>query len=162
LFCQFIWAAFQVENTEHIKYPNPEPNVVNPNEKATQLTRKSYHEDGVSHGGTASQSTHRALAPVSPRHMWSQVPDTGHNPRLVEERQRKIDEFQRQQLPVEQMQQGGSLYGQRLAGFNPIVNPTSSSEAHGTVLPICPRCIGPHCLPAVKLRSVWSAIGTHG
>jgi CCR4-NOT transcriptional complex subunit CAF120 len=41
--------------------------------------------------------------------------------RLAEDRQRKLDELQRQQL--EQMQQGGSLYGQQLAGFNPMMNP---------------------------------------
>jgi CCR4-NOT transcriptional complex subunit CAF120 len=185
--------------------------------------RKSYYEDGVSHGGAASQGpipTH-APAPIAPRHMWSQVLDPGHNPgavpetnsrgtfiqldppeqsmtkaftphgllsaglqdkedrsakrqeelaretgaslinvpnkppppqtgllgaitaherdrkreggvgaaltererekRLAEDRQRKLDELQRQQL--EQMQQGGSLYGQQLAGFNPMMNP---------------------------------------
>ena len=41
--------------------------------------------------------------------------------RLAEERQRKLDELQRQHL--EQMQQGGSLYNQQLAGFNPMMNP---------------------------------------
>jgi len=40
--------------------------------------------------------------------------------RLAEERQRRFDEQQRQQL--EQMQQGGSMYGQ-YPGFNPMVNP---------------------------------------
>lgn len=49
--------------------------------------RKSYHEDGVSHGGAASQGpipTH-APAPIAPRHMWSQVLDPGHNPGAVPE-----------------------------------------------------------------------------
>jgi hypothetical protein len=41
LFCEFIWTAFQVENTEDIKYPDPEPNAVSPNETTTQLARKS-------------------------------------------------------------------------------------------------------------------------
>jgi CCR4-NOT transcriptional complex subunit CAF120 len=41
--------------------------------------------------------------------------------RLAEERQRKLDDLQRQQL--EHMQQGGSLYGQQLAGYNPMMNP---------------------------------------
>jgi hypothetical protein len=41
LFCEFIWTAFQVENTEDIKYPDPEPNAVSPNETATQLAWKS-------------------------------------------------------------------------------------------------------------------------
>lgn len=41
--------------------------------------------------------------------------------RLAEDRQRKLDELQRQQL--EHMQQGGSLYGQQLAGYNPMMNP---------------------------------------
>lgn len=41
--------------------------------------------------------------------------------RMAEERQRKLDELQRQQL--EQMQQGGSLYGQQYPGFNPMMNP---------------------------------------
>jgi len=41
--------------------------------------------------------------------------------RMAEERQRKLDELQRQQL--EQMQQGGSLYGQPLPGYNPMMNP---------------------------------------
>ncbi|KAK2463437.1 hypothetical protein APHAL10511_004523 [Amanita phalloides] len=40
--------------------------------------------------------------------------------RIAEERQRRFDEQQRQQL--EQMQQGGSMYGQ-YPGFNPMVNP---------------------------------------
>jgi hypothetical protein len=33
--------ASKIENTEYIKYPEPEPNAVNPNEKTTQLARKS-------------------------------------------------------------------------------------------------------------------------
>ncbi|KAF8263900.1 hypothetical protein EI94DRAFT_1703672 [Lactarius quietus] len=42
--------------------------------------------------------------------------------RLAEERQRKLDDLQRQQL--EQMQQGGSLYGQQqFPGYNPMMNP---------------------------------------
>jgi CCR4-NOT transcriptional complex subunit CAF120 len=41
--------------------------------------------------------------------------------RLAEDRQRKLDELQRQQL--EHMQQGGSLYGQQLGGYNPMMNP---------------------------------------
>ena len=41
--------------------------------------------------------------------------------RVAEERQRKLDELQRQQL--EQMQQGGSMYGQPLPGYNPMMNP---------------------------------------
>ena len=42
--------------------------------------------------------------------------------RLAEDRQRKLDELQRQQL--EQMQQGGSMYGQQqYPGFNPMMNP---------------------------------------
>lgn len=40
--------------------------------------------------------------------------------RAAEERQRRFDEQQRQQL--EQMQQGGSMYGQ-FPGFNPMMNP---------------------------------------
>ncbi|KAH9959584.1 hypothetical protein BC827DRAFT_1212394 [Russula dissimulans] len=185
--------------------------------------RRSYYEDGVSHGGAAPQGpipTH-APAPIAPRHMWSQVLDPGHAPgavpennaretfiqlespaqtmtkaftphgllsaglqdkedrsakrqeelaretgaslinvpskppppqtgllgaitaherdrkreggvgaaltererekRMAEERQRKLDDLQRQQL--EQMQQGGSLYGQQLSGYNPMMNP---------------------------------------
>jgi CCR4-NOT transcriptional complex subunit CAF120 len=41
--------------------------------------------------------------------------------RLAEDRQRKLDELQRQQL--EQMQQGGSMYGQQFPGYNPMMNP---------------------------------------
>ena len=42
--------------------------------------------------------------------------------RLAEERQRKLDDLQRQQL--EHMQQGGSMYGQQqYPGFNPMMNP---------------------------------------
>ncbi|KAJ3555730.1 hypothetical protein NM688_g2411 [Phlebia brevispora] len=46
--------------------------------------------------------------------------------RVAEERQRKLDDFQRMQL--EQMQQGGSMYGgmgmaPQLTGFNPMMNP---------------------------------------
>ena len=36
-----FWPAFQVENTEYIKYPEPEPNAVHPHEKTTQLAWKS-------------------------------------------------------------------------------------------------------------------------
>lgn len=39
--------------------------------------------------------------------------------RVVEERQRKLDEFQRQQL--DQMQQGGSMYGGGMMGYNPMM-----------------------------------------
>ena len=31
-FCHFIWTAFQIENTEYIKFPEPEGNAVNSNE----------------------------------------------------------------------------------------------------------------------------------
>ncbi|KAI0065314.1 hypothetical protein BV25DRAFT_162900 [Artomyces pyxidatus] len=42
--------------------------------------------------------------------------------RLAEERQRKLDDYQRQQL--EQMAQGGSMYGgQQFPGYNPMMNP---------------------------------------
>jgi CCR4-NOT transcriptional complex subunit CAF120 len=41
--------------------------------------------------------------------------------RLAEERQRKLDDLQRQQL--EQIQQGGSMYGQPIPGYNPMMNP---------------------------------------
>ena len=37
MFCHFIWTAFQIENTEDIKYPEPEGNAVNSNEKTTRL-----------------------------------------------------------------------------------------------------------------------------
>ena len=33
--------ASKIEDAEHIKYPEPEPNAVNPNEKTTELGRKS-------------------------------------------------------------------------------------------------------------------------
>ncbi|KAJ7773402.1 hypothetical protein B0H16DRAFT_1672944 [Mycena metata] len=43
--------------------------------------------------------------------------------RVAEDRQRRFDEHQRQQL--DQMQQGGSMYGggQQFSGFNPMMNP---------------------------------------
>jgi hypothetical protein len=41
LFCHFIWTASEIGNTENIEYPDPERNAVNPNEKTTQLARKS-------------------------------------------------------------------------------------------------------------------------
>jgi hypothetical protein len=41
MFCQFIWTAFRVEDTEDIKYPEPERNAVNSNEKTIQLAQKS-------------------------------------------------------------------------------------------------------------------------
>jgi hypothetical protein len=41
LICQFIWTALQAEITEDIKYPYPERNVVNPNEKTILLAQKS-------------------------------------------------------------------------------------------------------------------------
>ena len=37
MFCHFIWTAFQIENTEDIKYPEPEGNAVNSNEMTTRL-----------------------------------------------------------------------------------------------------------------------------
>ena len=42
MFCQFIWTAFQAEDTEHIKYPDPDYNAVSPDEKTTQLAWKSF------------------------------------------------------------------------------------------------------------------------
>ncbi|KAJ6609223.1 hypothetical protein B0H10DRAFT_2226083 [Mycena sp. CBHHK59/15] len=41
--------------------------------------------------------------------------------RVAEDRQRRFDEHQRQQL--DQMQQGGSMYGGQFPGFNPMMNP---------------------------------------
>ena len=38
--CLFIWIVIQIENTEDIKYPEPEHNAVNPNGKTIQLPRK--------------------------------------------------------------------------------------------------------------------------
>jgi septal ring factor EnvC (AmiA/AmiB activator) len=40
LFCHFVWTASKIENTEDIKYPEPERNAVNPNEE-TKLAWKS-------------------------------------------------------------------------------------------------------------------------
>ena len=41
LFCRFIRTASKIENTEDIKYPETEPNAVNPIERTTQLSWKS-------------------------------------------------------------------------------------------------------------------------
>ena len=41
LFCHLIWTVSKTENTEYIKYPETDPNAFSPNEKATQLARKS-------------------------------------------------------------------------------------------------------------------------
>ena len=41
MFSPFIWAVFQVENAEYIKFPEPELNAVNPNEKTTELAGMS-------------------------------------------------------------------------------------------------------------------------
>ncbi len=40
-FLSFIWTASKIENTERIKYPESNPNTVNPSERTTQLTHKS-------------------------------------------------------------------------------------------------------------------------
>jgi len=48
----------KIENTEHIKFPDPEPYGVNPNEKPTQLGRKSFQ-------GPPTEEQPQHLAPSS-------------------------------------------------------------------------------------------------
>ena len=40
-FCHFIHSDTRIQNTEQFTYPDPDPNAVNPSEKATQLARDS-------------------------------------------------------------------------------------------------------------------------
>ena len=54
----FIWAAFMIENTEHIKFPDPEPDAVDLNTKTTQLARRSST-------GLSTQEQPLYLAPSS-------------------------------------------------------------------------------------------------
>jgi hypothetical protein len=68
-FCHFIWTAFQVENTEHIKYPDPDPNAVNPNEGTTQLARKS------STGPTTQEQPRQPKSSSSEAHGASHLPN---------------------------------------------------------------------------------------
>ena len=66
MFCQFIWTAFQVENTEDIKYPEPDRIAANPNEKTTQLTQEqSQHPKSSSseaHGASRQQNATPAVS----------------------------------------------------------------------------------------------------
>ena len=81
--------------------------------------RKSYHEDGVSHGGAASQGpipTH-APAPVAPRHMWSQVLDPGHNPGAVPETNNPRGTFIQLDPPEQTMTKAFTPHGLLSAGL---------------------------------------------
>ena len=52
-----------ISYTEHIKYPEPEHNAVNPNEKTTQLARKSPvppTQDQPQHPKSSSSEAHGA------------------------------------------------------------------------------------------------------
>ena len=61
--CTFLWsfhlAGSKIENTlaEDIKYPKPESNVVNPNEKTTQLAQMSSAGPSTLEGGVSEGST---------------------------------------------------------------------------------------------------------
>ena len=61
--CCFL--PFLISYTEHIKYPEPEHNAVNPNEKTTQLARKSESsvpstQDQPQHPESSSSEAHGA------------------------------------------------------------------------------------------------------
>ena len=82
MFCHFIWTAFNVENTEDIRYPEPERNAVNPNVKTTRLARKSSvppTQDQPQHPKSSSLEAHdasglqNATLAVSGRHASLQI-----------------------------------------------------------------------------------------
>jgi CCR4-NOT transcriptional complex subunit CAF120 len=81
--------------------------------------RRSYYEDGVSHGGAASQGpipTH-APAPIAPRHMWSQVLDPGHNPGAVPETNNPRGTFIQLDPPEQSMTKAFTPHGLLSAGL---------------------------------------------
>ncbi len=84
-----------------------------------EVGRKSYHEDGVSHGGAAPQGpipTH-APAPIAPRHMWSQVLDPGHNPGAVPENNNPRGTFIQLDPPEQSMTKAFAPHGLLSAGL---------------------------------------------
>lgn len=81
--------------------------------------RKSYHEDGVSHSGTATHGqipTH-APAPVAPRHMWSQVLDPGRAPGAVPDNPNARDTFIQLESPAATMTKAFTPHGLLSAGL---------------------------------------------
>ncbi|KAI9512071.1 hypothetical protein F5148DRAFT_1165993 [Russula earlei] len=81
--------------------------------------RRSYYEDGVSHGYAAPQGpipTH-APAPVPPRHMWSQVLDPGHTPGAVPENSNTRDTFIQLESPAQTMTKAFTPHGLLSAGL---------------------------------------------
>ena len=61
-FCHLIWTTSKIDNTEYIKYPETNSNAVGPNEKATQVARKSYAgpptQDQPQHSSSSSLEAH--------------------------------------------------------------------------------------------------------
>jgi hypothetical protein len=62
LFCHFIWTASNIENTEHIEYPETDPHAISPNEKATQFARK------LSSGSPTQEQPQHSISPSSEVH----------------------------------------------------------------------------------------------
>ncbi|KAI0001474.1 hypothetical protein BJV74DRAFT_818881 [Russula compacta] len=85
----------------------------------SETGRKSYHEDGVPHGGAVPQGpipTH-APAPVAPRHMWSQVLDPGHTPGAVPENSNTRETFIQLDSPAQAMTKAFTPHGLLSAGL---------------------------------------------
>jgi hypothetical protein len=63
LLCSCCFLPSLISYTEHIKYPEPEHNAVNPNDKTTQLARKSSvppTQDQPQHPKSSSSEAHGA------------------------------------------------------------------------------------------------------
>jgi hypothetical protein len=63
-FCLLIWTVSKIENTEHIKYPETDPNAVSPIKKTTQLAWKSSAgsptQEQPQHSSSSSSEAHSA------------------------------------------------------------------------------------------------------
>jgi hypothetical protein len=63
-FCHLIWTVSKTENTEHIKYPETDPNAVSPIKKTTQLAWKSSAgsptQEQPQHPTSSSSEAHSA------------------------------------------------------------------------------------------------------
>ncbi|KAI0303795.1 hypothetical protein B0F90DRAFT_1326973 [Multifurca ochricompacta] len=85
----------------------------------SEAGRKSYYEDGVSHGGAAPHGSipTYAPAPVAPRHMWSQVLDPGHTPGSVPDNPNARETFIQLDSPAQAMTKAFTPHGLLSAGL---------------------------------------------
>jgi hypothetical protein len=87
-FRRFIWTASKIENTEDIKYPEPEHTAVNPYEKTAQLSQRS--PTGPWTQGQPLHPISSSLEAQSASHLHNATPTSSDATRLELERQLSI------------------------------------------------------------------------